>query len=67
MHTKSEIMSTMFFYLLTDVYFNVERILQKRRRNQKTWEYEIKWEGFEETTWEPERNIPTHLIDEFCN
>lgn len=49
-----------------DVY-EVEKIIRK-----KTGEsygdpdlYEVKWEGYEETTWEPASNISKDLIDEF--
>ena len=24
-------------------------------------EYHIKWESYEETTWEPEKNIPSYI------
>ncbi|KAG2778995.1 hypothetical protein JG687_00000980 [Phytophthora cactorum] len=49
-----------------DVY-EVEKIISK-----KTGEtygdpdlYEVKWEGYDETTWEPASNISKDLIDEF--
>lgn len=49
-----------------DVY-EVETILDKRKgRNYgEPDKYLIKWEGYEETTWEPAANVPKHLIDEY--
>ena len=51
-----------------DAYYDVEQILDKRRHpvNGQT-EYLIKWEGYDETTWEPEVNLETipHMLREF--
>lgn len=45
--------------------FIVERIENKKVRNGIAY-YLIKWEGYEEKTWEPEANIiDSQLIDEF--
>ncbi|XP_033110975.1 uncharacterized protein LOC117112036 isoform X2 [Anneissia japonica] len=44
---------------VSDVY-TVEEIRKKRRRKGKT-EYLVKWEGYEECTWEPYNNIPYSL------
>ena len=30
-------------------------------------EYEIKLEGYDDPAWEPERHIPTHLIEELSS
>ncbi|POM71814.1 Chromodomain containing hypothetical protein [Phytophthora palmivora] len=49
-----------------DVY-EVEKIIRKRAG--ETYGdpdmYEVKWEGYDETTWEPASNISKDLIDEF--
>ncbi|OWZ15027.1 Chromodomain protein [Phytophthora megakarya] len=49
-----------------DVY-EVEKIIRKKAG--ETYGdpdlYEVKWEGYEETTWEPAGNISKDLIDEF--
>ena len=49
-----------------DVY-EVEKIL--RKKTAETFGehdlYEVKWEGYDETTWEPASNISKDLIDEF--
>ncbi|EEY56485.1 chromodomain protein, putative [Phytophthora infestans T30-4] len=49
-----------------DVY-EVEKIISKKRG--ETYGdpdlYEVKWEGYDETTWEPAANISKDLIDEF--
>ncbi|GMF10984.1 unnamed protein product [Phytophthora lilii] len=49
-----------------DVY-EVEKIL--RKKPGETYGdpdlYEVKWEGYDETTWEPASNISKDLIDEF--
>ncbi|XP_061167240.1 uncharacterized protein LOC133176084 [Saccostrea echinata] len=47
-------------------FYYVDEILSERKKNGKS-EFLIKWEGYEDPTWEPERNIPTHLIEEFKN
>lgn len=49
-----------------DVY-EVETILDKRKGRSygEPDKYLIKWEGYEETTWEPAANVPKHLIDEY--
>ncbi|KAI9905330.1 hypothetical protein PsorP6_014429 [Peronosclerospora sorghi] len=49
-----------------DVY-EVENILRKKKAETFGGEdlYEVKWEGYEETTWEPAGNISKDLIDEF--
>src|SRR6056300_934894 len=39
--------------------YKVEAV--KDARKKRSWEYEIKWVGYEETTWEPWRNL-----DESC-
>ena len=51
-----------------DAYYDVERILDKRRNPANGQrEYLIKWEGYDETTWEPEINLETipHMLREF--
>ncbi|CAL8085484.1 unnamed protein product [Orchesella dallaii] len=47
--------------------FLVEKILKKRNGTDGKSIYLIKWEGYgdEENTWEPEENLPTHLISQF--
>lgn len=40
--------------------YKVEAVKDARKK-KRIWEYEIKWVGFEETTWEPWRNL-----DESC-
>ncbi|KAE9342488.1 hypothetical protein PF008_g10134 [Phytophthora fragariae] len=49
-----------------DVY-EVETILRKKpgERYGEPDLYEVRWEGYEETTWEPASNISKDLIDEF--
>ncbi|KAG6574597.1 Chromodomain protein [Phytophthora cinnamomi] len=49
-----------------DVY-EVEKILRKKtaERYGDPDLYEVKWEGYDETTWEPASNISKDLIDEF--
>lgn len=47
-------------------FYYVEKIIDKRKKNGKT-EFLVKWEGYEDPTWEPERNIPSHIIEEFLN
>uniref|UniRef100_M4BTF3 Chromo domain-containing protein n=1 Tax=Hyaloperonospora arabidopsidis (strain Emoy2) TaxID=559515 RepID=M4BTF3_HYAAE len=49
-----------------DVY-EVEKILRKKTAETYGEQdlYEVKWEGYEETTWEPASNISKDLIDEF--
>ncbi|RMX67947.1 hypothetical protein KXD40_005402 [Peronospora effusa] len=49
-----------------DVY-EVEKILRKKKGETYGEQdlYEVKWEGYEETTWEPASNISKDLIDEF--
>uniref|UniRef100_A0A914QN11 Chromo domain-containing protein n=1 Tax=Panagrolaimus davidi TaxID=227884 RepID=A0A914QN11_9BILA len=46
--------------------FNVEKVLNKKGKG-KNVKYLIKWEGFDETTWEPESNCNgcSELIQEF--
>jgi histone H1/5 len=46
--------------------FNVEKVLNKKGKG-KNVKYLIKWEGFDETTWEPESNCKncSELIQEF--
>ena len=40
--------------------YKVEAVKDARKK-KRIWEYEIKWVGYEETTWEPWRNL-----DESC-
>jgi len=40
-----------------DAIFSAERILDDRRRAVGGMEYLIKWKGYEDATWEPEKNI----------
>ncbi|KAG7386473.1 hypothetical protein PHYBOEH_008681 [Phytophthora boehmeriae] len=49
-----------------DVY-EVEKILNKRPGDGYGQQdlYEVKWEGYDETTWEPAANISKDLIDEY--
>lgn len=47
-------------------FYYVEKIIDKRKKNGKT-EFLVKWEGYKDPTWEPERNIPSHIIEEFLN
>ena len=53
---------------MSDDIFVVERILNRRVRENGKIEYSIKWFGYEQidATWEPEENIfCKDLIDEF--
>lgn len=69
-------LSNIFFFIrihssiliITDnePFYYVEKIIDKRKKNGKT-EFLVKWEGYEDPTWEPERNIPSHIIEEFLN
>jgi hypothetical protein len=49
-----------------DVY-EVEKIIRKKPGESygEPDMYEVKWEGYDETTWEPAANISKDLIDEF--
>ncbi|CEG41100.1 chromodomain protein [Plasmopara halstedii] len=49
-----------------DVY-EVEKIIRKKASDcyGEPDLYEVKWEGYDETTWEPASNISKDLIDEF--
>ncbi|KAG7386408.1 hypothetical protein PHYPSEUDO_000337 [Phytophthora pseudosyringae] len=49
-----------------DVY-EVETIIRKKTAETygESDLYEVKWEGYDETTWEPASNISKDLIDEF--
>ena len=42
----------------------VEKILQHRQKND-TYEFLIKWENDDRTTWEPRRNIPEELVSHY--
>lgn len=42
--------------LSEDEVFVVEKILDRKKKGSK-WMYLLKWEGYTETTWEPEENI----------
>ena len=44
--------------------YHVEKILCKKIV-KKEWLYEVKWKGFDETTWEPKANIPRILVEFF--
>lgn len=44
----------------TDSVYIIEEILGSRRAG-KGKEYHIKWESYQETTWEPEKNIPSSI------
>ena len=41
-------------------YFLFTEILGSRKAG-KVKEYHIKWESYKETTWEPEKNIPSYI------
>ena len=42
----------------------VERILNHRKTNNK-YEFLIKWENDDRTTWEPRRNVPEELVSHY--
>ena len=52
-----------------EVYYNIEKILDRRKVNGGKYEYKIKWEGYpmSESTWEPMKNLMTakELVDEY--
>ena len=45
----------------------IEKILKKRKTVKDKIEYLVKWEGYDELTWEPEANFAKalDLIQEF--
>ena len=45
--------------------FNVVAIHEKKNSKKGGSSYLIEWEGYEERTWEPEKNIPKFLRDYF--
>lgn len=51
---------------MDEPFYSVEKNLNKKKKGGKT-EFLVKWEGYEDPTWEPERNIPKHIIEEFLN
>ena len=45
--------------------FEVEEVVGKKRIKGR-WNYEIKWKGYEEATWEPKENLNCpQLVSEF--
>lgn len=60
-----------FFSLFLDspLFFQVERIVDKRKNKKGKWEYLIRWKGYGSTedTWEPEHHLLhcEEFIDEF--
>ena len=42
------------------IHFLFAEILASRQKGSIR-EYHIKWEGYQETTWEPEKNIPSYI------
>ena len=44
--------------------YQVERVLNVRKQKGKL-EFEIKWMGYEETTWEPKTNLQGELVSFF--
>ena len=44
--------------------YNVDRLLSKRVRGGVT-QYEVRWTGFDETTWEPAENLNGTLVQDF--
>ena len=49
---------------LKDEEYHVERILSKKYV-KKQWLFEVKWKGFDETTFEPKENLPRVLVEFF--
>uniref|UniRef100_M4C711 Chromo domain-containing protein n=1 Tax=Hyaloperonospora arabidopsidis (strain Emoy2) TaxID=559515 RepID=M4C711_HYAAE len=52
-----------------DVY-TVQEIVDRRRKRDpttrlKTYEYKVKWVGYDELTWEPAENLPHNLRRKF--
>ena len=46
--------------------YDVERIVKRRYQGStKSIQYLVKWVGYDNTTWEPERNISDDLIKEY--
>ena len=44
--------------------FHIENILHKSFvKQKKQWLYEVKWQGYEDTTLEPKENIPRILVE----
>ena len=54
---------------MTEEFYNIEKILDRRRGNGGKFEYKIKWEGYplNQSTWEPMKNLENvkHLIEEY--
>ena len=44
--------------------YNVEKVVSKRLHGKVT-QYEVKWEGYDETTWEPAKNLSGTLVEDF--
>ena len=44
--------------------YEVEAILKRRERAGKS-QYLIKWKGFDQNSWEPERNIDKQAVKEY--
>ena len=51
-----------------DVY-DVNKILERRRREDGSWEYLVEWTGYpeEENSWEPGPNISSGVLQQFWN
>ena len=49
-----------------EVEYEVEKVLEKRFRKGRV-EYFVKWKNYDETTWEPSKNLTNvqDLIDKF--
>jgi len=49
-----------------DIYY-VEKVLNRRKSSAGTWEYLVKWEGYDENenSWEPGPNISAGALKEF--
>lgn len=50
-----------------DEFYEVERIIKKRRHRSRGLEYFVKWRNFptSDNTWEPASNFPPNLIEHF--
>lgn len=48
----------------TPQWYSVQKILGRRRQKGRTL-YRIKWEGYKETTWEPEANLSPALLRQY--
>ena len=45
-----------------DEVYEVEAILDHKKRKGGGWEYQVKWEGYKELSWEPRVNLTNNLL-----